>query len=187
MTFAVPNHVTTLTAYEHCNLHGLWTTSALTPAWERRAAALLAAQGGLAFNSTFFGDSGKTSGAGHQPTLRDGGDRTVVVAVPHGMSKAHHITALWARDQTGKVALWEDLSADAAAARGTFAVGEGVTALLPYEDCNLHGTWHAAAVVWCGVAVWRALWPTFASMPAAPAPRPHHEADHGRLTDCVRS
>jgi desulfoferrodoxin (superoxide reductase-like protein) len=155
--FEVPSGATTLTAYEHCNLHGLWAASPQTVAWEQTAAQFMAAQaqGGLPFNELHFPEGWSGKVAGHMPMLAINGNKATVT-VNHSMSSVHFIDTIYVRDQNGAVVHMKKFDGSEASAQTAFEVPSGATTLTAYEHCNLHGLWAAApqtmAQVWLAEA-----------------------------------
>jgi desulfoferrodoxin (superoxide reductase-like protein) len=101
----------------------------------------------IAYTSVYFPDAFSTKPPSHVPVISvSSGVVTLSVgASVHGMSDAHHITAVWVRDQTGIVIFYKAFAADGSGTPVvTFTVPAGSTALTPYEHCNLHGTWRGA-------------------------------------------
>ena len=63
---------------------------------------------------------------------------------PH-VHPAHYIEAVFAKDQHGAVAVYQELGASVTTAQSKpFDIPPSATSLVPYEFCNLHGLWAGA-------------------------------------------
>ena len=147
VSFAVPSGVTELTPFEHCNLHQTWQGNSMTIEWQRTAAAKESLN--TPYTPVYWPASFASKPPSHVPVLAVSGT-TATVSVGgsvHGMSAAHHITAVWVRDQTGLVVYMRTFATDGSETPVvSFSIPAGSTSLTPYEHCNLHGTWVGARV-----------------------------------------
>jgi desulfoferrodoxin (superoxide reductase-like protein) len=122
-----------------------------------------------AFTSVYYPPAFSTKPPSHVPAISvsDGTATLVVGTTVHGMSEAHHITAVWVRDQTGMVIFYKAFATDGSEAPlVAFPVPVGSRALTPYEHCNLHGTWRGAAYY----PAWEASADSLAAANSRPGP-----------------
>ena len=166
---ALPASVTTVTSYEYCNLHGLWTGPTLKVAWEVDAAKLFArATQSTTVSPTYFHSPAMVDAskpAKHEPKMmtsgrrvrREGhtaGPQTTIVVLGGGGSDVnlhphtfdtHYIEAVFAKDQHGSVAVYQVLADNVETAQSKpLTIPASATSLVPYEFCNLHGLWAGA-------------------------------------------
>lgn len=169
-SFTIPEGTTNLTAYEFCNLHGLWegpTVDVETegsgeascvmdqpdPAsWDSVHADFLRIQSSLFGVVSPFDES---YGAKHVPYItisEDGTTGSVVVGteeVYHPMSAdaPHWVTAIYVTDENGNIIAMETLDpTDMDKAVMEFSIPESVDEVTAWEYCNLHGLWSGPAV-----------------------------------------
>jgi len=150
--------VTSVTSYEYCNLHGLWTGPTLQVGWEVATAKLFdrATQSG-AVNASYFHSPGMVvagSPVKHEAKIKGVGKETTIVVLGSGGSDenlhphvfdAHYIEAVFAKDQHDAVAVYQELGASVTTAQSKpFDIPPSATSLVPYEFCNLHGLWAGA-------------------------------------------
>jgi desulfoferrodoxin (superoxide reductase-like protein) len=101
----------------------------------------------IPYTSTYYPAVGHSS-AKHVPLLTVSGNTATlsVGATIHPISPTHYIGAAWVRDQNGAVVFYQAFPTDGSEQPiATFTVPPGATALIPYEWCNLHGTWQGNA------------------------------------------
>lgn len=170
--FEIPTGATSLTAYEWCNLHGLWVgpTVAVTVegtgsgictndqpelnAWPSIHADLLRLQSMPPFES--IEPYTELNGAKHTPYITLSEDKSmgsVVVgteAVYHPMvegSRPHWVTSIYITDEMDNIIAMESLDPkDVDKAEMSFEIPEGVKELTAWEFCNLHGLWKGPTV-----------------------------------------
>ncbi len=84
--------------------------------------------------------------ANHVPQVAfDAATGSVTVTTSHPMGNDHWITTHYLRNQDGVViGLKEYLGTDAAA-KATFVLPPGTTAVVAYSNCNLHNDWQGAS------------------------------------------
>ena len=153
MTCDLPAATTSVQSHEFCNLHGLWSGPMLNVEWELLAAskeAMTSVTGtGPAYYHVYDGTRTKhdpmvifdvadsTSNVGRIVVLGTGGSTTTLH--PHS-PPAHFIEAVWARDQHDTIVFMAETGGNNVTFDLSTAV-PSVTALVPYEYCNLHGLW----------------------------------------------
>ena len=164
--FPLPEGATaaTLTAYAHCNLHGLWSSRTLAaipsdagapdPAWATRARELEAAG---VYSATEEGPwPGKAPK--HVPIV-EAAKGVVQVSVPHemrpastpdagapgdaGALPAHYVGTIYIKNQEGIVIGLKELQATSPLPVALFSLPPGTTSVTAFAWCNLHGTWRA--------------------------------------------
>ncbi len=177
--FVLPEHVTEVTPFEFCNIHGVWVGSPVYIEKHRDVEAYYVLHEALQpykkIEISYPEDETTTK---HAPTIKKGTgtDNTFVVHVAHGSSSAHYIEATWAYDQNGELYGPEvDAAPDSTGEYDTGStaqeytlVHKNVVSLLPYEYCNLHGIWAGRTTSW-PLAEESAPTPTPTEKPA-PAP-----------------
>ena len=170
-SFEIPSGTTSLTAYEWCNLHGLWvgptvdvategttmpTCSLVHPteaSWPSIHADLVRMQSNPPFSES--SPYTETSGAKHTPYItlsEDGTSGSVVVGteeVYHPMDgeKPHWVTVIYITDENDTIIAMKNLDPnDVDKAEMTFDIPEGVKEVSAWEFCNLHGLWKGPSV-----------------------------------------
>lgn len=170
-TFEVPSGATSLTAYEWCNLHGLWmgptvdvendgtampSCGLIHPpeaAWPSIHADLTRMQSEPPFSS--IEPYTEADGAKHTPYItlnEDGTSGSVVVGteeVYHPMSAdaPHWVTVIYITDQNGDIITLKNMDPDGVdKAEMTFDIPEGVSEVTAWEFCNMHGLWKGPSV-----------------------------------------
>jgi desulfoferrodoxin (superoxide reductase-like protein) len=175
-TFALPAGTTALTAYSHCNIHGLWSsrhipsgnsgaTATKNDAWEADVAALERSGVWSATNEgPWPGKAPK-----HVPTV-EGGRGSVLLTVSHEMkagtpldagapdggdggkdggdagSVEHYIGRMYVRNQDGLVVGWKSLTTLDPFPIALFDLPLGTTKVTAYAWCNIHGVWKSDTV-----------------------------------------
>jgi len=145
--------VTSVTSYEYCNLHGLWVGPTLNVGWEVAAAKMFGrATQSTTVNPSYFHPPAQIvpgSPVKHEAKIISIGNELSIVALgnsgkdlhPH-VHPAHYIEAVFAKDQHGAVAVYQELGASVTTAQSKpVAIPLSATRLVPYEFCNLHGLW----------------------------------------------
>jgi desulfoferrodoxin (superoxide reductase-like protein) len=170
VTFDVPEGVKSLTAYEWCNLHGLWKGPEVVvdatatgadlgchvPAeyppgsWESVRADFIRRQGVDFASPTPYTE---TSGVKHTPYITfdetgglisvGGGDTIHPMTASSDASVVHFITEVLVEDQDGNIIFMKALDpTNVDSVSGVaFAIPEKTTSVTAYEFCNLHGYW----------------------------------------------
>eukprot|EP00729_Bicosta_minor_P010159 gene10159-28324_t len=159
---ALADTVTEITPYQYCNLHGVWQGPTYNVPFEQSASEFT--KMGLIANM-YHDEAAVVVGAPvkHEPAVvpwsgygGDGSDREyhIVVRGAEGSSeslhpmkgKEHHIEAIWAKDQHGKVIAFETLGPTARTPSGMpLQLTAGTRSVTPFEYCNLHGYWAGEA------------------------------------------
>ena len=161
---------TTLTPYEHCNLHGVWQG----PTYDRAKEAAVYPGAFADMNVQVFLKVTDAAPLKHEPAFSVDDDSFQIAVLgndgaglhPHAPPD-HYITKVWTKDAHGVVVTVTELGeAVTEAMSPAFSVPDGfVGTLTPYEHCNLHGIWEGASIEVAAPA------PTPAPAPA-PTPAP---------------
>lgn len=157
LTFKVPTDSKYVTAFELCNLHGIWTQFPLILDRKEQLPAPLPsvlAENGVLYLTVdaYFAKNYPNNSVAdfaalvtpHTPVWSKT-DSQVTVTIPHPMTPQHWITGIWVVDQAFQTVA--DIVFDGWNATGgvspslTFGTPKGASALIAFEHCNLHGAW----------------------------------------------
>ena len=169
-SFTIPEGTKNLTAYEFCNLHGLWEgptvdvetegsgeadckmDQPMPSSWDSIHADFERMQSSLFGSGAPFDES---YGAKHVPYItisEDGTTGSVVVgteAVYHPMSadEPHWVTAIYVTDENDSIIAMETLDpTNMDKAVMEFSIPESVSEVKAWEFCNKHGLWSGPSV-----------------------------------------
>mmetsp|Transcript_36497 Transcript_36497/g.53505 ORF Transcript_36497/g.53505 Transcript_36497/m.53505 type:complete len:322 (+) Transcript_36497:81-1046(+) len=164
ITFDIPSGATTLTAYEFCNLHGLWEGPTVNVPEVKNVAANGVCAGDNpdpgafdSFHADFMRRQGLDPFESDKPYSEENGKKhTPYITVENGMGKVtvgvegemhpmvsyHWITDIYVIDQDENIIAMKSLDpTNVDEASMNFTVPNTATSLTAYEWCNLHGLW----------------------------------------------
>ena len=134
-TFEIPAGVNTLKVFEHCALHGVWESAAIS-LYEARNTQITAwtSEQGL-WSATNYPAQFASKIYSHPPTLTL--DSTQTTATVYDGASA--LAAIWVTDQLGNPIFLHTFNNSGDTV--SFTVPAGVTYLTPYAHCALHASW----------------------------------------------